>query len=159
MKININRPKMDTVRWTCTRFEDLTPALLYEILKLRSEVFVVEQHCVFLDMDDKDQGAWHLAGWYEDRLVAYTRLLPPGLTYAEASIGRVVSSPSVRRMGFGKELMEVSIQQLWTLFGKQNIRIGAQLYLEQFYGSFGFVSQGEVYIEDDIPHMKMLLSI
>lgn len=150
---------MDTVRWTCTRFEDLSPAVLYEILKLRSEVFVVEQQCVFLDMDDKDQGAWHLTGRYEDRLVAYTRLLPPGLTYSEASIGRVVSSPSVRRMGFGRELMEVSIRQLWTLFGKQNIRIGAQLYLEQFYGSFGFIRQGDVYIEDEIPHIKMLLSI
>jgi ElaA protein len=110
-------------------------------------------------MDDKDQGAWHLTGWFEDRLVAYTRLLPPGLTYEEASIGRVVSSPSVRRMGFGRELMEVSIQQLWHLFGKQNIRIGAQLYLEAFYSSFGFVPQGEEYIEDDIPHIKMLLSI
>lgn len=150
---------MESVRWTCTRFEDLSPAVLYEILKLRSEVFVVEQQCVFLDMDDKDQESWHLTGWYEDRLVAYTRLLPPGITYTEASIGRVVSSPSVRRMGFGRELMEVSIQQLWALFGKQNIRIGAQLYLEQFYGSFGFVSQGAVYIEDDIPHIKMLLSI
>ena len=150
---------METVRWTCTRYEDMSPAVLYEILKLRSEVFVVEQQCVFLDMDDKDQGAWHLTGWYEDRLVAYTRLLPPGLTYAEASIGRVVSSPSVRRMGFGRELMEVSIRQLWTLFGKQNIRIGAQLYLEQFYGSFGFVTQGDVYIEDEIPHVKMLLSV
>lgn len=150
---------MDSVRWICTRFEDLSPAVLYEILKLRSEVFVVEQHCVFQDMDDKDQAAWHLTGWYEDRLVAYTRLLPPGLTYEEASIGRVVSSPSIRRMGFGRELMEVSIQQLWNLFGKQNIRIGAQLYLEAFYGSFGFVPQGEVYLEDDIPHIKMLLSV
>lgn len=150
---------MDSVRWICTRFEDLSPAALYEILKLRSEAFVVEQHCVFQDMDDKDQGSWHLTGWYEDRLVAYTRLLPPGLSYEEASIGRVVSAPSVRRMGFGRELMEVSIQQLWDLFGKQNIRIGAQLYLEAFYGSFGFVPQGEVYLEDDIPHIKMLLSV
>lgn len=150
---------MDTVRWTCTRFEDLSPAVLYEILKLRSEVFVVEQQCVFLDMDDKDQDAWHLTGWYEGRLVAYTRLLPPGITYAEASIGRVVSSPSVRRMGFGRELMEVSIRQLWELFGKQDIRIGAQLYLQAFYGSFGFVPQGETYIEDEIPHVKMLLSV
>lgn len=118
---------------------------------------MVEQQCIFLDMDDKDQGSWHLTGWYQNRLVAYTRILPPGLSYAEASIGRVVSSPDFRRLGFGRKLMEESIRQLWELFGKQAIRIGAQLYLRDFYGSFGFEQQGDIYIEDDIPHIKMLL--
>ena len=148
---------MDPIRWTRTPFEALSPSTLYDILKLRSEVFVVEQQCIFLDMDDKDQGSWHLTGWYQNRLVAYTRILPPGLSYAEASIGRVVSSPDFRRLGFGRKLMEESIRQLWELFGKQAIRIGAQLYLRDFYGSFGFEQQGDIYIEDDIPHIKMLL--
>ena len=94
-----------TIQWRCQSFDRLSVDDLYAILRLRSEVFVVEQNCVFLDMDDKDQQCWHVGGWHEDRLIAYTRLVPPGMAYAEPSIGRVVTSPSVRKEGVGRKLM------------------------------------------------------
>jgi ElaA protein len=122
-------------------------------------VFVVEQNCVFLDMDDKDQQCWHVGGWHEDRLVAYTRLVPPGLAYAEPSIGRVVTSPSVRKEGVGRKLMQYSIEKLFSLFGKQPIKIGAQLYLKRFYESLGFRQSSEGYLEDGIEHIEMCFPI
>src|SRR5687768_13340315 len=97
------------IEWRLKQFEELTPHELYAILQLRIEVFVVEQHCVFQDADDKDQASFHLMGWQEDKLVAYTRLVPPGHIYEQASIGRVVTSPLVRRFGAGKLLMQESI--------------------------------------------------
>ena len=145
------------VIWICKKFDDLTPAELYAIIRLRNEVFVVEQNCVFQDADNKDQGSWHLMGLKDNELVAYTRLLPAGLAYTEASIGRVINSSLVRRTGVGKELMQRSIQELYQLWGKQPIRIGAQLYLKKFYESFGFHQTSEIYIEDDIEHIEMLL--
>ncbi|MET0636449.1 MAG: GNAT family N-acetyltransferase [Chitinophagaceae bacterium] len=146
------------ITWTNKRFDELTPFELYRILRLRSEVFVVEQNCVFLDMDDKDQLAHHLMGWSAGSLLAYTRLLPPGIVYDEPSIGRVVSSPQARRSGIGRLLMNQSIEQVYLLYDRQPIRIGAQLYLKKFYESFGFVQTGEIYDEDGIPHIKMVLS-
>ena len=145
------------VRWKCKKFDDLTPAELYAIIRLRNEVFVVEQNCVFQDADNKDQGSWHLMGMKDNDLVAYTRLLPAGLAYTEASIGRVINSSIVRGTGVGKELMQRSIQELYQLWGKQPIRIGAQLYLKKFYESFGFQHTSEIYLEDDIEHIEMLL--
>jgi ElaA protein len=145
------------VRWICKKFNDLTPAELYAIIRLRNEVFVVEQNCVFQDADNKDQGSWHLMGLKDNELIAYTRLLPAGLAYPEASIGRVINSIQVRRTGVGKELMQRSIQELYQLWGKQPIRIGAQLYLKKFYESFGFQQTSEIYLEDDIEHIEMLL--
>jgi ElaA protein len=145
------------ISWKTCSFADLTPEELYEILRLRSEVFVVEQNCVFLDMDNKDQDSWHLMGKIDGRIVAYTRLLPPGLAYDEMSIGRVVTSPVYRRIGLGRPLMQESIQQVQQLFGEGTIRIGAQLYLKEFYGSLGFVSEGDIYMEDGIPHIEMIL--
>src|SRR6476661_8884265 len=127
------------IDWVLKKFDDLTPHQLYAILQLRNAVFVVEQSCVFQDADDKDQGSYHLMGFQDDKLVAYTRLLPPGLGYTQASIGRVVTSPTVRRSGAGKELMAQSIHEVFKLFGKGPIKIGAQLYLKHFYESFGFV--------------------
>ena len=138
------------------KFEALTPAELYAILRLRSEVFVVEQNCVFLDMDNKDQQCWHLMAWEKDRLVAYTRLVPPGISYTEASIGRVVSSPSVRQQGAGKIIMQKSIEEIYKLFEQGAIRIGAQLYLRSFYESFGFIQCSDIYDEDGIDHIEML---
>lgn len=145
------------INWQLRRFDELTVHELYQLLRLRSEVFVVEQNCVFLDMDNKDQGCWHLLGWQGNLLAASTRLVPPGYIYDEISIGRVVNSPALRGQGIGRELMEVSIKTCYELFGLKTIRIGAQLYLEKFYGSLGFNPVGEVYLEDGIEHVEMLL--
>lgn len=144
------------LHWLLKRFDELTPYQLYAILQLRNEVFVVEQNCVFQDADDKDQDSYHLMGFLNNKLVAYTRLVPAGVSYAQASIGRVVTSPSVRRGGAGKLLMQQSIDSLYNLFGKVPIKIGAQLYLQHFYESFGFERISDIYLEDGIEHIYML---
>ena len=143
--------------WICKLFDELTVDELYAILRLRSEVFVVEQNCVFLDMDNKDQRCHHLMGWKGDLLVGYSRIMRAGISYAESSIGRIVTSPAARGQGAGRELLTKSIDTLYTLHGKQPVRIGAQLYLKSFYESFGFVQKGEIYLEDGIKHIEMLL--
>jgi len=147
---------MEKIDWSLKKFEELAPLELYEILRLRSEVFVVEQNCVFLDMDDKDQFSHHLQGRIDEKLAAAVRILPPGLAYDEPSIGRVVSSPLFRRKGVGIELMKTAIQETISLYGNLPIKIGAQLYLKKFYESFGFLQCSETYLEDDIPHIKMI---
>jgi ElaA protein len=204
--------------WTLKKFDQLTTQELYAVLRLRSEVFVVEQNCVFLDMDNKDKYCHHLMGWqrlsitgesagpvgakgqhdagkkanddakgqhddvkgqhdagtglpdaaagpHDDParapgapLVGYSRIVPAGISYAESSIGRIVTSPAARRLGVGRELMIQSIGALYTLYGKRDIRIGAQYYLLHFYNSFGFVQKGEIYLEDGIEHIEMLLT-
>ncbi|MBO9682154.1 MAG: GNAT family N-acetyltransferase [Flavisolibacter sp.] len=144
------------VQWLLKKFEELTPYQLYAILQLRNEVFVVEQNCVFQDADDRDQSSYHLMGFHNNKLVAYTRLVPPGRMYEQVSIGRVVTSPSVRRSGAGKELIKQSIDAVYNLFGVQPIKIGAQLYLKHFYGSFGFEQVSDVYLEDGIEHIYMI---
>jgi ElaA protein len=145
--------------FSCLPFDGLSPHLLYEILALRAEVFVVEQNCPYQDCDGKDLQSWHLMGQNESgKLICYTRLLPKGISYENyASIGRVVSSPSARGTGAGKILMVESIKMCRQLFGDQPIKIGAQTYLLKFYESFGFQSTGEEYLEDGIPHTKMVL--
>jgi ElaA protein len=140
----------------CRHFNELKPKELYEITWLRNEVFVVEQNCVYQDADHKDHKAFHLMGWMGDDLAAYTRLLPPGVSYEEISIGRVVTNPKHRRSGLGKELMTASIQKCYELFGFGPIKIGAQVYLTKFYNSFGFVQCSEVYLEDGIEHISMI---
>ncbi len=147
---------MEKIDWSLKKFEDLSALELYEILRLRSEVFVVEQNCVFLDMDDKDQFSQHLQGRIDGQLAAVVRILPPGLAYDEPSIGRVVSSPKFRRKGVGIELMKTAIEKTISLYGAVPIKIGAQLYLKNFYESFGFLQCSETYLEDDIPHIKMI---
>jgi ElaA protein len=144
------------IQWLLRKFEELTPYQLYAILQLRNEVFVVEQNCVFQDADDKDQNAYHLMGFNNNKLVAYTRLLPPGEIYEQASIGRVATSPSVRKLGAGRELMKQSINASYGLFGIQPIKIGAQLYLRKFYESLGFEQISDIYLEDGIEHIYML---
>jgi ElaA protein len=144
------------ITWSCKPFASLSPNELYSILQLRNEVFVVEQNCVYQDCDDKDRHAHHFMGWKENKLVAYTRLLPSGVAYEEISIGRVVTSPSVRGSKTGKELMRKSIEKIHELFGRSPIKIGAQLYLKRFYESFGFIQNSDVYLEDGIDHIKML---
>lgn len=147
-----------TITWTCKPFAELTVQELYASLQLRSEVFVVEQNCVFLDIDDKDQDSWHLMGWHNNLLVAYTRLVPAGISFTEVSIGRVVTSPKMRKSGAGRLLMKKSIETTYRIFGNTPIRIGAQLYLKNFYESFGFQQSSEVYLEDGIEHIEMLLA-
>ena len=147
------------IEWAVKHFRELTTAELYAILRLRSEVFVVEQNCVFLDMDNKDFLCDHVMGWSGDRLLGYSRIVPPGISYEESSIGRIVSSPAARRLGTGRALVHQSIDALYRLHGKRDIRIGAQYYLKEFYESFGFVQTGEIYPEDGINHIEMLLFI
>jgi ElaA protein len=144
--------------WTLKKFDDLTPHELYAILRLRTEVFVVEQNCVFQDMDNKDQYCHHLMGWIDGRLVACSRLVPAGISYEYPSIGRVVSSPAERGRSIGKALMQQSIKEMIHLYGETPIRIGAQLYLKKFYESFGFRQSGDVYDEDGIDHIQMTRS-
>ncbi|MFT4856542.1 MAG: ElaA protein [Algoriphagus sp.] len=137
-------------------FQELTVYELYALLKLRSEVFVVEQNCVFLDQDDKDQKCHHLLLYSGDELVGYSRLVPAGLSYPEMAIGRVITSASARGKGYGRVLMELSIDYCQKLFGVWDIRLGAQTYAKGFYASLGFVADGEVYDEDGIEHIEMV---
>jgi ElaA protein len=145
-----------TINWICKKFNDLTVDELYTLLRLRSEVFVVEQNCVFLDMDNKDQKCDHLLGWIGDDLAASVRIVPAGISYPEPSIGRVVTSPKYRGTGSGRKLMEEAIRLTIQLHGNQPIRIGAQLYLKNFYASLGFIADGEIYLEDGIEHIEMV---
>jgi ElaA protein len=144
------------ITWTCKAFNELTPSELYSILQLRNEVFVVEQNCVYQDCDDVDQPSHHFMAWQQNKLVAYTRLIPAGVTYKEISIGRVVTSPSVRGFKIGKELMLRSIGKIHEIFGDFPIKIGAQLYLKRFYESLGFIQCSSMYLEDGIEHIKMI---
>jgi ElaA protein len=143
--------------WSCKKFDELNTHELYAALKLRSEVFVVEQNCVFLDTDNKDQVSHHVMGWKKNELAAYSRIVPAGISYEESSIGRIVTSRSARGEGYGRTLLLYSIDMLYTLHGDRAIRIGAQHHLKNFYESFGFIQAGPVYIEDGIEHIEMLL--
>jgi ElaA protein len=140
----------------CKPFDALTPEELYAILKLRSEIFVMEQQCLFLDQDNKDQLCQHLMLYQNKELMAYARIVPPGLSFLEPSIGRIVSSAAARGKGFGKHLVRLAIDNCVRLHGNQPIQIGAQLYLQTFYESFGFVKVTEVYDEDGIDHLDMI---
>ncbi|MDR6565681.1 GNAT family N-acetyltransferase [Chitinophaga ginsengisegetis] len=149
--------KFEGMIWNIKSFEELTTAELYAILHLRSEVFVVEQNCAYQDLDYSDQKGLHLMGTDEEgRLLAYTRIFPPGIKFKEASIGRVITSPLARGKGAGRELMERSIAALQEHYGVIPIRIGAQQYLQRFYTSLGFEQTSDTYMEDGIPHIEML---
>ena len=148
---------MENIKWFCKKFTELEVSELYEIMKLRSEVFVVEQNCVYLDADGKDEKSYHFYAIENDSIIAYTRLLPPNLSFTEASIGRVLTAPSERRRGLGIELMEKSISKTKELFDTQTIKIGAQLYLQSFYEGLGFKQCSDEYFEDGIPHIEMIL--
>ena len=145
------------LRWVTKTFAELTVNELYDLLKLRSEVFVVEQKCIFLDLDNNDQKAYHTIGYLGEEVVATTRLFDKDIMYdGYQSIGRVVGSPRHRGLGIGKALMQYSIQECERLFGKGPIKIGAQLYLKKFYGEQGFEQSGDVYLEDEIDHIPMI---
>lgn len=145
------------IEWKCKAFDELLPIELYKIMQLRSAVFVVEQNCIFQEADNKDEGCMHFMGFINDELAAYTRLSPPGYIYDEMSIGRVVTSPAHRSKGLGKELMQRSIDLCRLYFGNGAIKIGAQYYLINFYQSLGFKIIDEIYLEDGIEHVHMLL--
>jgi ElaA protein len=147
------------VEWICKHFKELTPYQLYDCLRLRCEVFAVEQNCVYLDEDNKDQQCYHLMGYQNESLLAYTRLVPPFVIYNECSIGRVVTAAKARRAGIGKLLMQESIRSVYELFDLQPIKIGAQFYLKRFYESFGFQQVSDIYLEDGIEHIYMVKGI
>ena len=136
-------------------FKELSTQELYEILRLRSEVFVVEQNCVYQDLDNKDQKALHVLGYYHDELVSYCRLFDSGDYFENASIGRVIVAQKFRDKKWGNNLMIEAIAGIKQYFDKTKITISAQLYLQKFYESHGFTKTSEMYLEDDIPHIEM----
>ena len=138
-------------------FDELTVHELYDIISLREQIFVVEQNCVYLDADGLDKYAIHVIGRENNSLVTYCRVLPPGCVYAEPAIGRVVVKKEYRGLTIGKELMRFAIHLSHSLYPQHSIRISAQEYLLRFYSSLGFESVSEVYLEDGIPHIEMLL--
>ena len=137
------------------RFNELSTTELYSLLKLRSEVFVVEQNCVYQDIDSKDEKAIHVLGYYNEDLAAYSRLFNKGCYFEEASIGRVLVNSKYRDKKFGHDLMRISIAAIKENFNETAITISAQEYLKKFYESHGFVQTSEMYLEDDIPHIQM----
>ena len=186
-------PAACAVHWRCLPFDALLPASLYALLRLRSEVFVVEQACAFQDLDGLDTACLHVLGEVAQaahpapaahaapgvaappgragaathapgaglcangtRLVASARLVPPGLAFAEASIGRVVTAPQARAQGLGHALMRESLRLLTQLWGAQPVRIGAQAHLQDFYRRHGFVTDSAPYDEDGIAHVEMI---
>lgn len=146
------------MNYTLKKYNELSTDELYQILQLRAEVFIVEQQCVYQDLDSKDQDAFHLMLHNQDNLLlAYTRLLPPDISYKNySSIGRVVSHPDFRSKGLGKSIMQKSILYIENLFPQNHIKISAQSYLIKFYESFSFQTIGDEYLEDNIPHTTMI---
>lgn len=139
-------------------FDNLTTVELYALLQLRSEIFVVEQDCVYQDIDYKDQKALHVLGYQNEKLVAYTRVFDSGIYFDQASIGRVLVRKNVRNHKYGYDIMKASIRAIISNYGVQAIKISAQTYLKSFYNNLGFKELGEEYLEDGIPHISMLKS-
>jgi ElaA protein len=148
------------IEWQRSSFADLTVADLYQVLALRQQVFVLEQQCIFPEIDGLDPGAHHLLGWRVEggkrELAAYLRIIAPGAKYTEMSLSRVLSSPAARGTGAGRELIARGIDYAEHLHPGHRIKIGAQAYLEQFYAGFGFKTISEPYDEDGIMHVDML---
>lgn len=138
------------------KFSELKLTELYDILQLRSEVFVVEQDCVYQDIDGKDNEALHIIGFKNKKIVAYTRCFKPGYYFDEAAIGRVVVKDSERKYGYGHDIMKASDKAIQDYYHTSNIKLSAQQYLIKFYESHGYVTTGEGYLEDGIPHIAMI---
>ncbi len=147
------------IKWVTKKFEALSVVELYQILRLRSEIFVVEQNCVYQDLDNKDQKALHLFGEYEGKIIAYSRLFKAGDYFDFSSIGRVVVAANFRDKKFGHDLIKQGIIEIKSHFNEQNITISAQLYLKKFYETHGFIQTSEMYLEDDIPHIEMKITV
>lgn len=149
---------INNLQWQCASFDELSNLQLHAILQARSAVFVIEQNCVYQDVDGKDPISHHLTAWTpEGEVAAYLRIVPAGISFDEASLGRVISTQDWRGSGVGKALIANGIKALHARYPGAPIRIGAQAYLEKFYGSFGFETVSDIYLEDDIPHIEMLL--
>lgn len=145
------------IAWESHQFNELTANHWHDLLQLRINVFVVEQNCPYPELDGKDKIATHLSGSINGQCVATARILPPGVSYAEASIGRVATHPDFRRQGLGKITMELCLETILEQYGNVPVRISAQTYLTDFYTAFGFKPTGKEYLEDGIPHLEMLL--
>lgn len=137
-------------------FDELTVYELYELLQLRSEIFVVEQDCVYQDLDGKDDKALHIIGKKDGKIVAYTRCFKPGIYFEEASIGRVVVDAEHRKYGYGHDIMKASVNVIESHYNTSTIKLSGQTYLTKFYESHGFKQIGEGYLEDGIPHIAMI---
>lgn len=142
--------------WKIKRFDELTTPELYSLLRLREQVFIIEQTSVYPDLDNKDQKAVHISGFFKDELVAYSRIFKSGDYFDTASIGRVVTDKSYRNLKLGQQLMQLSIKEVKNQFNEDCITISAQCYLIGFYENLGFQSIGERYLEDGIPHIRMI---
>ncbi len=147
------------MKWYLKKFDELSNHELYSILQLRAQVFVVEQLCTYQDMDNIDENAWHLFSVEDGKTIAYARLIPPGLSYPTASIGRVIVEINKRKNKLGKELMLKAVENTQLLFNTNEITISAQVYLLKFYNELNFKEEGEEYLEDNIPHIKMKLKL
>lgn len=147
---------MNNVLWKIKRFEELSALEVYEILRMRTEVFIVEQNCNYQDKDNFDQEAVHLWAEHNGEVVAYCRLFDKGVKYAESSIGRVLTNKKFRGKNLGRQLVAYALETIENRFGTSEIRISAQDYLLKFYSEFGFEDTGKKYLEDDIPHTEML---
>ncbi|MCT4664112.1 MAG: GNAT family N-acetyltransferase [Flavobacteriales bacterium] len=146
------------VHWECKKFDEISTAELYQILQLRTEVFVCEQDCVYQDMDGQDQKSMHLFATKNKEIIAYARLLPYVDKYQCSAIGRVVVKDAERKNNYGRILMILAIEVIHNTFKHPSIRISAQTYLTHFYQSLGFLIEGEEYLEDNLPHIQMYLS-
>ncbi len=146
------------LHWQCNSFEQLSGAQLYAILQARCDVFIMEQQCIYPDVDGADLSTLHLSAWTADgQLAAYLRIHAPGSNYPEASIGRVLTTRAFRRGGIGRQLVAEGVRQIYAHYPGHAVTISAQLYLLEFYRSFGFVSVDQQYLEDGIPHIQMCL--
>ncbi|MDG1870428.1 GNAT family N-acetyltransferase [Flavobacterium frigidarium] len=145
-----------SLQWKIKPFDGLSVNELYDLLQLRSKIFVVEQNCVYLDLDGKDKVALHLFAEFEGKIVAHARLFKAGISFDNASIGRVVVDADYRDRKWGHDLMREAIAGIASNFNETKITIGAQLYLKKFYESHGFIQSSEMYLEDDIPHIEMI---
>jgi ElaA protein len=142
--------------WRFAPFDKLTPREVHDLFQARGGVFVLEQKCAFQDVDGADPQCWHLLGRADGPVLAYCRIVPPGIKYDEPSIGRVLTTAAGRRTGAGRELMREAVARTNALWPGRAIRIGAQRYLERFYGDYGFVKASEPYDEDGIVHIEMV---
>ncbi|ANS75931.1 GNAT family acetyltransferase [Paenibacillus yonginensis] len=147
------------MEWNLKSFDQLTGTEVYKILQLRMNVFMLEQNCLYPEVDDKDQASHHLFLAADGEIAAYCRILPRGVSYPQASIGRVLVNPSYRRRGLAQELMRIALEFLKEEWHETEVKIQAQHYLESFYGTFGFRPVSDVYPEDGIPHVDMVLTV
>jgi len=147
---------MNSIHWHTKAFEELSVEELYDILQLRTDIFVVEQNCPYPELDGKDKNCLHVFATQHGKVVAYARIVPPGLSYKEISIGRVAVHQDYRKEGLGRILLDLAIEKIEEEFDPQDIQIGAQCYLKKFYASFGFEPVSAEYLEDGIPHVDMI---